>query len=57
MSGGVAIVGSNVYFGAGTSENASLLIPPQVPVQIPPQAFGIWSFGIPTVPPAVPSVG
>jgi len=53
MSGGAAIVDSNVYFGAGTSENSSLMIPSQVP----PQAFGIWSFGIPSVPPAVPSVG
>jgi outer membrane protein assembly factor BamB len=54
MSGGAAIVGSNVYFGAGTSENASLMIPSQVPFQVPPQAFGIWSFGIPRVPPSVP---
>jgi outer membrane protein assembly factor BamB len=57
LSGGVVIDGSNVYFGAGTSENSSLFIPSQVPTQVPPQAMGIWSFGlpaVPTTPPALP---
>jgi len=54
MSSGAAIVGPDIYFGAGTSENSSLMIPSQVPAQVPPQAFGIWSFGIPGVAPSPP---
>lgn len=41
-SSGVAIVGPNVFFGAGTSESA------EAPTAIPPQPCGIWGYGIPT---------
>lgn len=39
MSSGAAVVGGQIFVGAGTNENQS---PP-----VPPQATGVWSFALP----------
>lgn len=49
LSSGVAVVGPDIYFGAGTDEQ------PGQP--IPPQATGIWSFGLAGTGPALPAFG
>lgn len=49
LSSGTAVVGPDIYFGAGTALGSS----PVGSVTVPPQANGIWSFGVPTL--ALPS--
>jgi polyvinyl alcohol dehydrogenase (cytochrome) len=39
-SGGTSIVGPDVFLGTGTSFSSA------GPLQVPPQAFGVWSFGL-----------
>jgi len=43
LSSGTAEVGPDIYFGAGTSEGSI----PNSTITLPPQANGIWSFGLP----------
>jgi len=46
LSSGTAVVGPDIYFGAGTALGSS----PVPSVTVPPQANGVWSFGIPALP-------